>query len=269
MSPDNHLVYRDAGFEGDGLTERMVNAAAAHLAEGGYATLLGSWLATTRNRPTSGHSPGPRDLGCDRWLLSFRLVDPLDHAATWNGPLAGDAVSIRPRSTAGSRTSTASTLPSSAKARFCCTGARRRATRQRVDEVDEDAVDDAADQVERAFATRERLECSASPPTCSTRGSRSRCRSASSGRSSRSAPVIVVNDATIALREGTCDVLEAPPAVLDVIAALDGETTLGRVVEKTASRLRLGERDTVRLRRGTVRLARELLELGALRFSDR
>ena len=26
VSPDNHLVYRDSGFEGDGVTERIVRA---------------------------------------------------------------------------------------------------------------------------------------------------------------------------------------------------------------------------------------------------
>jgi methylase of polypeptide subunit release factors len=266
VSPDNHLVYRDGGFEGDGLTERIVNAAAEHLAEGGYATLLGSWLSHDEDSADERPLRWTEDLGCDRWLMSFRLVDPLDHAATWNGPLSGDPVKF----TAAIDRWLA--YFEQLDAAFVSEGAillhRRTATKNttRVDEVDEDNLDDAADQVERAFATRERLASFRKSSELLDEHLVLAMTLAFERELEPKRTGIVVSDATIALREGTCDVLEASSEVLDVIAALDGETTLGRAIEGVTNRLHLDKAELVQVRRQSVQIAQELLELGALRL---
>ena len=61
--------------------------------------------------------------------------------------------------------------------------------------------------------------------------------------------------------------IEAPSHTLDVVGALDGEATVGAVVDEAASRLGLSGPDAKRLRRESLELVRELLELGALRFT--
>jgi hypothetical protein len=78
---------------------------------------------------------------------------------------------------------------------------------------------------------------------------------------------VEVVDATVALREGTNDVLEAGADVLDVLEALDGDLTLAQVVDRVARELRLDDADAKKLGRASARLAEELLELGALRFA--
>src|SRR3954447_25804220 len=43
ISPENRWAYRDSGLPGDEITRRVMRSAAAHLTEGGYVTMLGSW----------------------------------------------------------------------------------------------------------------------------------------------------------------------------------------------------------------------------------
>jgi SAM-dependent methyltransferase len=265
VSPENRLAYRDAGFEGDGVTERIVREASTHLADGGYATLLGSWLGRDAESADDRPLEWTERLGCDRWIVSFRAVDPLDHAATWNAPLAGDAATFG--AALDRWTSYFERLGASVVSEGAILLHRRQARKHtvRVDEVDEDALDDAGDQVERAFAARQRLASLRPADLLEQTLALAMPLAFEREVAPRRAETEVV-DTTISLREGTNDVLEAPPAVLDVIAALDGETTLARTVARTAKKLRLDERESASLRRASARIARELLELGALRF---
>ena len=50
VSPERRWVYRDSEFSEDGVSERIIGAAAAHLAENGYAAMLVSWLALDEER---------------------------------------------------------------------------------------------------------------------------------------------------------------------------------------------------------------------------
>ena len=186
ISPENQFVYRDAGFEGDGVTERVVRAAGAHLADDGYATLLGSWLGHDEDTADDRPLAWSEGLGCDRWLISFRMVDPLDHAAAWNAPIAGDAKRF------GAALDRWLEYFTRLDAHLISEGAillhRRDAPTHtlRIDEVDESGLDDAGDQIERAFANRVRLAGLGRSRELPRRGSHSRCRSHSSGRSRRS-----------------------------------------------------------------------------------
>jgi SAM-dependent methyltransferase len=44
ISPESHLLYRDAGVRGDALSERLVRELPTLLADGGFATVLVSWV---------------------------------------------------------------------------------------------------------------------------------------------------------------------------------------------------------------------------------
>ena len=44
ISPDADYLYRDSGLEGDEVSREIVRAAAAHLREGGFATILCNWI---------------------------------------------------------------------------------------------------------------------------------------------------------------------------------------------------------------------------------
>jgi methylase of polypeptide subunit release factors len=93
ISPDSTYAYRDSGLPRDELCRQIVHGLPDHLAEGGFAHVLVSWV----------HEPGDgsewaeplegwvRGTGCDAWLLHYRTDDPLTHSAGWLGPLAGSA----------------------------------------------------------------------------------------------------------------------------------------------------------------------------------
>jgi Methyltransferase small domain len=90
ISPDATYAYRDSGLPRDELCRKIVRTAPQHLAEGGFAHILVSWV----------HLPGDGDEwaeplrewvqgnGCDAWLLHYKTDDPLTHAAGWLGQLA-------------------------------------------------------------------------------------------------------------------------------------------------------------------------------------
>ena len=137
----------------------------------------------------------------------------------------------------------------------------------RVDEVDEDDLDDASDQIQRAFASRMRL-------------AELRRRSDLLGcRLKVAAPVVLEHEleprrgrttvvtAAFELDEGTHSRVEASPRALELVAALDGTATLAERVQAAARRLGLGDAETSRLRREVLDVSTELLELGVVDFS--
>src|SRR5439155_5157222 len=90
VSPERRWAYRDSGLQADQVSERVVQDAAAHLNEGGFATLLVSWLAQDEDSPDERVLAWVEATGCSGWILPTQGSDPLDHAAEWNSHLAGD-----------------------------------------------------------------------------------------------------------------------------------------------------------------------------------
>jgi len=85
ISPETALVFRDSGLPGDTVSAQLVAELPEHLEEGGFGTILISWIAgeDTTLRPRAwleGH-------GCDAWILHTSTDDPLKAAAGWNRPL--------------------------------------------------------------------------------------------------------------------------------------------------------------------------------------
>jgi methylase of polypeptide subunit release factors len=235
VSPESRWLYRDAGFEGDALSEHVVHAAAEHLADDGYATLLVSWIAEDEAEPDQHPLAWTEGSGCDAWILPAWNADPLAHAATWNVDLAGEDEEF------------ATVLDEWADyfdelgAAWITEGAvllRRREAPEhtaRVDELEPEEVEEASEQIQRAFAARER------------RGDRR------GARLELAMPLVVERDV-------------APGAgVVGARVRVDGGTHA--MVECSVAAAEAIERLAGGLPEVALDTVQELLELGALRFS--
>src|SRR5712691_4238107 len=157
VSPERRWAYRDSGFQADEISERVVRDAAEHLAEGGFATLLVSWLAEDEDSPDERVVAWAEATGCDSWILSTLSSDPLSHAEEWNSHLAADPKAF------GDALDEWTRYFDSLGVRWVSEGAvllhRRAGARptSRVDSLDEEALDDADEQIQRAFEARARL----------------------------------------------------------------------------------------------------------------
>lgn len=263
VSPERRWAYRDAGGEADEVSELVVRESAAHLAEGGFATMLVSWVAHDPEDPDARVVAWVEATGCDAWILVDSEADPLEHAAMWNSHLDDD-----PAAYAEALEHWVVYLDELGVA-MVSDGAvilHRRAGRPlpvRVDSIDEDTLEDAADQVERAFAGRARL-------------AELRRQSDLLGeRLSLASAVRLETDleprrratASVSLVDGTSSVVETTPRALEVVAALDGGVRLRDAVRAAGRRLKGNEKE--RLEREALALARELVELGALEIRSR
>src|SRR5262249_26007997 len=90
VSPERRWTYRDGSLEGDELTAQVVREAAEHLADGGFATMLGSWLGRDDDAPDERVWEWVQGVGCDAWILPVDEATPLEHAERWNTHLEQD-----------------------------------------------------------------------------------------------------------------------------------------------------------------------------------
>jgi len=266
VSPERRWAYRDAGFHADGLAERVVRGAAERLAEGGFATVLVSWVAEDEEDPNEHVLDWVAGSGCDVWVLPVFGSKPLDHAASWNAHFGGD-----PR-TFGAVLDEWTRYFAELGTSWVSEGAillhRRPGAKYtvRIDEVDEDELDPADAQIRRAFAAREQLaELRRNADLLERRVAPARAlRLEHELAAGGGAPVL--RRTLVRLDEGTNPVLESDPRAAEVIGSLNGAGTLASAVDAVARAHRLSRDDTEKLRRRSVKLAHELLELGALRF---
>jgi methylase of polypeptide subunit release factors len=240
VSPEQRWIYRDSSFHGDGITAHVVEAAAAHLADGGYATLLGSWLIVDEDDPEARPAAWAKGTRCDAWILTSIESDPLEHAASWNASFFADKETYEEALERWTR------YLGDLDARGVGEGAilLHRGTGRaglRVDEIDEDTLEPAGDQIRRAFANRERL--------AKTDIRAARLRSAMPLRLEAE---IGRKKAEIVLDGGTGSILPTTRAAAGLLERLDGKRTL-RALGADAR---------------AVRLCRELAELGALRLGS-
>lgn len=93
-------VYRDSGQDGDAALAALVRALPAHLAPGGVAQLLGSWLHVRgENWPDRVRSWLPD--GVDAWVVQREVADPALHVGTWQRDAGLDLASPAARAQAG------------------------------------------------------------------------------------------------------------------------------------------------------------------------
>ena len=86
VSPARELTYRDGGRSGDSLSREAVTGAALRLDEGGYASILCSWV--TEPGGASVEAPGEwlAGCGCDALVLELSTDNPVTYAVRWNSP---------------------------------------------------------------------------------------------------------------------------------------------------------------------------------------
>ena len=82
ISPETALIFRDSGKPGDTVSGDLVAELPAHLTEGGFGTVMVSWIAgeDPLERPRSWLEGN----GCDAWIIQTGTEDALGTAAAWN-----------------------------------------------------------------------------------------------------------------------------------------------------------------------------------------
>jgi methylase of polypeptide subunit release factors len=83
ISPSHRFTYRDAGLTGDELSRLVVRGAAAHLAPGGMAAVLGNWLHVAGEDWTERVAEWVSGTGVDAWVVERDAQPIADYAATW------------------------------------------------------------------------------------------------------------------------------------------------------------------------------------------
>lgn len=265
VSPERRWAYRDSGFQEDEVSARVVRAAGEHLAEGGFASLLVSWLAEDENSPDERVMAWVEETGCSAWILPTQGSDPLDHAAEWNSHLAGDPQAF------GKAVDEWKQYLEQLGVRWVSEGAvllrRHSEGRQtiRLDPVDEDDLNEAGDQIQRAFQSWAALSELARP----SRLLDARVSVAMPLRLERElepqgARAIDV-EGRIELADGMKQAVDATADAQEVIASLDGGLSVRAVIEATGDRLGLSDEELAQVEGEVVQLVELLMELGALR----
>jgi len=255
ISPETKWQYRDGGLPADEFSARVVGGAGAALVDGGFATLLVSWLAESEDDP-DGHVREWIDAtGCDAWILGLSGADPLEHAATWNDHLTDDPASY------GRTLEEWTSYFRELGAGWISEGAvllHRRDGRPyavRADEVSTDDLEHAGPQIERAFAARALLsqleyeeDLIDEELTLAEQVS----------LEERIDPATRTRESRLVLDEGTFLEVDCPPAVAESLIGLDGVTTLREAVE----RLGLPPKAEAELRSEALNTLLDLMELG-------
>jgi methylase of polypeptide subunit release factors len=241
VSPERRWAYRDGWLDGDELSERMVRETAEHLADGGLATLVVSWLGRDAEAPDEHVVQWVEGSGCDAWILPIDEATPLEHAERWNAHQASDPVAY------GEALDRWIAYLEELDAEVVTEGAvilhrRPGSNTTRIDEIDEDELEAADEQIRRAFAARAQLDGADAldvriAPADALRVETRQRRGRTIG-------------ARVVLEEGTWPTLDASKRAAGVVAALDGRRTLRQLSAPQEA----------------VALCRELLELGALRL---
>ena len=205
VSPETRWVYRDGALPVDELSERVVRDASARLADGGWATLLVSWVVRDLDSPNDRPLDWVSDIGCDAWILSNTDSDPLDHAASWNDHLSGAELE--------EALDRWSAYFSELGVHRIVEGAvilNRRAgkTSVREDDFDADELEEADEQIRRSFVNRRLSEKKLLHARLAP--------GASVEQTLRDGRVV---GASVALEGGTFANVDVPPAVAAALAA--------------------------------------------------
>jgi SAM-dependent methyltransferase len=258
ISPERRWQYRDGGLPGDQLSERVVREAAPHLADGGHASVLVSWLAESEDEPDERVHEWLEGNGCDAWVLGLSGADPLDHAAGWNDHFTSDP------DTMGAALDEWTQYFDALDAGWITEGAvlmRKRDGEHhvvRADPVDEDELEFASDQIERVFAALALIGeegASAILEARLTLAEEVRFDQELDRRGD-------VQEIRIMLDEGTCPEVELELKTAELLTMLDGHKTLDQAIERTVRRHELGKREATELRHDALHVVRELFEQG-------
>lgn len=77
----DRLTYRDSGFPGDSVVERIIRAAPQHLNEGGWCQVLANWAVT--DIAWEERIGGWLDPSCDALIVQREVLDPAAYVELW------------------------------------------------------------------------------------------------------------------------------------------------------------------------------------------
>ena len=259
VSPESRWQYRDGGLPADELSQRVVEQAAAALADDGLASLLVSWVAASEDEPDERVVGWLAHSRCDAWVLGLEGADPLAHAAGWNEHLAVDPEAY------GEALDQWMAYFDRLGVGWISEGAvllhRRAGTKYtiRLDSAESDELEFAGEQIERVFASHARL-------------AELRDDDALLEETVVLAPEVRIDrvvqpgerepETVLALEEGTHVEFELDPDVAEVIGVLDGTLTLGGAVARVVRAFELDKHEAAELRRDTIAETEELLAFG-------
>ena len=90
ISPESNFLFRDSGLPKDAVSEQVVRALPAHLAEGGFGSVMISWVQEG-DEPTARPASWLEGSGCDALVVHTTSDEPLSIAAQWNREARSDA----------------------------------------------------------------------------------------------------------------------------------------------------------------------------------
>ncbi len=248
VSPEDRWQYRDAaGFEADQLSHTLVREVPHHLAPGGYASMLVSWLAESPDEPDVRIDEWLQDNGCDAWVIELSGADPLDHAAGWNEHLSPDPAAY------GAALDRWTSYFSDLGVGWITEGAVLLHKRPgdvhviRSDSADEDELEFAGDQILRVFDALAVVATVDDPQELLGE----RLSLADETQIEYKADE---DGAHVVLEEGTWPSLDVDDETADILGELDGRTTLAEAIDRAR----------VPRRRSTLEEIQELFELGML-----
>ncbi|MFL5925584.1 MAG: methyltransferase domain-containing protein [Gaiellaceae bacterium] len=248
VSPEDRWQYRDAaGFEADQLSQAVVTEAVRYLNDDGYASMMVSWLAESKDDADARVEQWLEDNDCDAWVIGLSSADPLDHAAGWNEHLAEDPEeygAALDRWTAYFEDLGIQWISEGAVLVHKREGAQHMI---RTDWANEDDLEYGSDQIERVFKALRLLA------TVDDARELLRERIALP-KGVHIEQTVGEEGATVVLEEGTWPELEVEDETVDVLVELDGRMTLGEAIDRAR----------VPKRRSTLDEIQELLELGIL-----
>lgn len=259
ISPESSHVFRDSGLIGDEVSRTVVAEAAAHLTEGGRATILCEWI----RRAGEDWRDVPRrwvaERGCDALALHYRTSEPEVYAGDWNAALRErdpDAyVQTIERWTAYQRSLGA--VGVSTGALVLHRPPPRRAPWFRAEEMPAGPSGAASEHLLRLIAGQELM-----PATDDVLLA---CRlELAPGLALRqlvahAAAGWQAGDAELRVEPGIGVSATVPAAVVHVLLSLDAQRPLSDVVDQAAGELGVDEQT---LREQALAMARRLLELG-------
>lgn len=76
-------IYRDSGFTGDALSERLISEIPEHLEPGGVAVLLANWVVYDEERWAERITGWLTATGLDAWAVQRELADPISYISLW------------------------------------------------------------------------------------------------------------------------------------------------------------------------------------------
>jgi len=260
ISPESALLFRDSGMEGDAVSREVVRRAPEFLEEGAFASVLVSW-ASEGDDATLRLRRWVEGCGCDAWLLYYGTDDPLSHAGKWLRDERSDAGSF---DTAVDRWLAYFERLGIEGVSYGAVVLRRRSggsNWSRADRMAPDRLAPAGEHILRVFEAGDYLA------GIDDEGALLAERLTLAGPTQLEQRIVyrerewTMADASAAIEDGLCFHATLDQATAGMLAALDGERTLGDVAHELA---RLEGASRAAVEQSLLPIAREMLAAGFL-----